>query len=152
MRSVVEVCKWLSTWKQDILGGVDSQVILEYYFTPRSAIVDDFGQAFLTTQCLRMGMDCSKFVFYHADLGPGNIIIEGEPLAGTIGIIEWESAGYYPRGWIRTKFRLSSGMDFDGDTADDPATGWRSRVQMSLGVNGFDDYVKGWRSWRESDA
>jgi hypothetical protein len=27
-------------------------------------------------------------------------------------MIDWETAGYVPREWVRTKFHLSSGMDF----------------------------------------
>lgn len=45
-----------------------------------------------------MGMACSKFVFYHADLGPGNIIVEDIPETGTIDVIDWELASYFPKG------------------------------------------------------
>lgn len=43
-------------------------------------------------------MACSKFVFYHADLGPGNIIVEDIPETGTIDVIDWELASYFPKG------------------------------------------------------
>lgn len=56
-----------------------------------------------------LGMECSPLVFYHCDLGPGNIIIDPED--DSIGIIDWETAGYVPKDWIRTKFCLSSGIN-----------------------------------------
>ncbi|KAK2749915.1 hypothetical protein FQN57_005332 [Myotisia sp. PD_48] len=58
-----------------------------------------------------MGMVDSDLVFFHADLGPGNVIVS--PNSGTVGIIGWGIAGRAPRGWVRAKFRLSSGLDFD---------------------------------------
>jgi hypothetical protein len=91
-----------------------------------------------------VGIDCSKFVFYYADLGPGNIIVEDTPKTGTVGVIDWELAGYFPRGWIRTKFRISSGLDLP---ATDKPTAWRSGVQELLADNGFEHYAPEWLSW-----
>lgn len=51
-------------------------------------------------------MDCSSFVFYHADLNSTNIIVNDQ----SVGIVDWEIAGYVPRGWIRTKFLISAAM------------------------------------------
>lgn len=44
----------------------------------------------LLDNCTGMGMDTSCLVFYHCDLGPGNIIVE--PATRGIGIIDWEIA------------------------------------------------------------
>lgn len=41
---------------------------------------------------------------------PGNVIVVDAPEIGDIGIIDWEITGFFPRGWIRTKFRMSGGM------------------------------------------
>lgn len=91
-------------------------------------------------------MDCSSFVFYHCDLGPGNILIGPQ---GSIGIIDWETAGFVPREWIRTKFRISGGMDLP--LADETArTDWRRRVSEKLESLGFQDVAGGWQSWRRS--
>ncbi|EEH07313.1 conserved hypothetical protein [Histoplasma capsulatum G186AR] len=38
--------------------------------------------------------------FYHADLGPTNIITVGD--GSVIGVLDWESAGYSPKFWIAT--------------------------------------------------
>jgi hypothetical protein len=93
-------------------------------------------------------MDCSSFVFYHADLGPTNIIVENVPISGEIGIIDFEIAGFFPRSWIRTKFRLSSGMDLSPSASGDPYW-WRREVQKALGASGFDDVRVAWEEWQE---
>ena len=88
-------------------------------------------------------MDCSSYVFYHADLGPGNIIVENKPETGAIGIIDWEIADYFPRGWVRTKFRISRGTNLEDDVSEQP-TWWRSEIQKMLGEHGFEDYTQAW--------
>ena len=40
-------------------------------------------------------MDCSIFSLCHCDLGPGNILVAGQ----SIGIIDWEMAGWWPAYW-----------------------------------------------------
>ncbi|KAK5682722.1 hypothetical protein LTS10_005852 [Elasticomyces elasticus] len=53
------------------------------------------------------------YVFCYCDMGPGNIIVT---LAdGVVGIIDWETAGFVPKEWIRTKFCVSSGLNLAGD-------------------------------------
>ena len=44
--------------------------------------------------------------FYHADLGPRNIMVWGD--GDVLGILDWESAGFYPRGWVVLKPLLSA--------------------------------------------
>ncbi|KAB8364864.1 hypothetical protein FH972_024725 [Carpinus fangiana] len=56
------------------------------------------------------------FVFYHADLGPGNIMVHNGLLRG---IIDWESAGFYPRWWISLKPKLSAGFLLSPGVATD---------------------------------
>lgn len=58
-----------------------------------------------------MSMDVSRLVFYHCDLGPTNILVDIS--TGSLDIIDWELAGYVPIEWVRTKFRISAGMDFN---------------------------------------
>ena len=41
------------------------------------------------------------FNFYHADLGPSNIMVSEN--GNVEGILDWESAGFYPRYWIVSK-------------------------------------------------
>jgi predicted unusual protein kinase regulating ubiquinone biosynthesis (AarF/ABC1/UbiB family) len=72
----------------------------------------------LSAGCEAIGIDCSSFVFYHADLRPTNMIVEDQPNSGKIGIIDFEISGYFPRDWIRTKFRLSSGMNLSASASN----------------------------------
>jgi hypothetical protein len=94
-------------------------------------------------------MDCSIFVLYHCDLGPGNIIVN---LADrSIGIIDWETAGFVPREWIRTKFRVSGGMDLPGSDQE-LRVDWRKRVQRRLEEEGFPDIADRWMVWWRNEG
>jgi hypothetical protein len=146
VRAIVDICKEMAQRTSRVFGGVDVQYIPEDFLLPRSR--RDYGT--LEASCREMGMDCFDIVFYHADLGPGNIIIEdspseGRPGGGSICIIDFEIAGYLPRGWVRTKFRLSSGMNLSA--GDEPGR-WRSEVQKMLGQEGFEDYSAQHTAWR----
>jgi hypothetical protein len=127
------------------LGGVDEENLPEQYLI-RSGAAHDYSSANLQEGCKAMGMDCSCFVFYHTDLGFTSLIVENEPILGTVGIIDWECAGYFPRGCVKTKFRLCSGMNLPPSATDYP-TWWRLEVQKLLGVNGFEDHAKAWQLW-----
>ncbi|KAF2760068.1 hypothetical protein EJ05DRAFT_271274 [Pseudovirgaria hyperparasitica] len=142
MSAVVDACLEMTQWRSSALGGVDNQYIPEYFLAGPK---DDFSV--LHSGFESIGMDCSSFVFYHADLGPTNIIVEHEPNTGRIGIIDFEISGYFPLGWIRTKFRLSSGMNFSA-MASDNAIAWRAGIQKMLEAKGFEDYSQAWIKWR----
>ena len=141
--TVVEICKEMAQWKGTAFGGVDGHNLPEYYLIKHSA-PQDFDSTKLNAACEAIGMDCHDIVFYHADLGPQNIIIEAEPSTGRVGVIDFENAGYFPRGWIRTKFRICSGMDLS--SRDDPYQ-WRLEVERALGAQGFEDAVQAWQKW-----
>jgi aminoglycoside phosphotransferase len=138
--AIVDVCKEMARWDVREFGGVDNQNIPEYYLQRRGS--DGFSS--LKSSCEEIGMDCSDLAFYHADLGPTNIIVEDKPKSGAIGVIDFEIAGYLPRDWIRTKFRLSSGMNLS--ESDDP-TWLRAEVQKLLGREGFRDFSSAYMSW-----
>ena len=153
VEEVVKVCETLAGWERPTFGGVDGKYMPETYLTkvPEDYLtnphVPDFHSEKLTEVCQILGMDCSTFVFYHADLGPVNIIVEDIPKADTIGIIDWEAAGFVPREWIRTKFRVSSGLDLPNPGAGEESHWWRWEVQKLLGERGFVDRVKEWAAW-----
>lgn len=134
--SIVNACMEMETWKGPKIGGVDGKLIYEEYLAGR-----DVDLNAIPYSCKVIGMDCSKLVFQHADLGPTNIIVEAEPVTGKIGIIDFELAGFFPRGWIRTKFRVSSGLDLT-TTSDERATEWRKMVQIALEARGYEDYAQ----------
>jgi thiamine kinase-like enzyme len=53
----------------------------------------------LKQHCKELGMDCSVFVLSHNDLGPTNIIVNGNRIV----VLDWEMAGYA----VKISFLLS---------------------------------------------
>lgn len=139
---VVNVCNHLTAWKGNIIGGVDRHHLFKRYLVKgNSRIADALSLQQLLKNCTKMSMDVSTFVFYHCDLGPTNLLVNTS--VGSLGIIDWELAGYIPIKWVRTKFRLSAGMDFnyrDEDSKKD----WRYRVAQHLEKMGYHDIVDVW--------
>ncbi|KAH8697398.1 hypothetical protein BGW36DRAFT_427364 [Talaromyces proteolyticus] len=142
---IANICKSLTTWTGESISGVDgNQLTEEYLIKPRAEM--DFDPSHLLKSCDEIGMDCSSFVFYHCDLGPGNILFDRTDCS--IGIIDWETAGYVPKEWIRTKFRCSSGMDLPEKLEEViPQHDWRRRVSQELEKLGFSDVVENWLTW-----
>lgn len=116
---------------------------------------DDTGPENLLLGCKKLESDCSTFLFYHCDLRPTNILVV--PPKGTLGIIDWETAGFVPKEWIRTRFRVCSSMDLTYISHDDPYSraDWRHRVARQLGEEGYPDateqYVMRRRREKEMD-
>lgn len=104
----------------------------------------DFSPFNLRKNCLGMGMDCSAFYFYHCDLGPANVLVDTRD--NTVSIIDWEIAGFVPIEWVRTKFRVSGGMDLS--SVDDDVD-WRRRMIHLLGEMGYTDVVDNFVEWRK---
>ena len=85
------------------------------------------------------------FYFYHADLGPTNIIIENGSIAG---IIDWESAAYYPRFWLGTKPCVSAGFYLQIARAEKRA--WATLLEQSLEREGFPPDMETYQMWRKA--
>ncbi|CZT13887.1 uncharacterized protein RCO7_05100 [Rhynchosporium graminicola] len=83
-----------------------------------------------STRCLDIG---TRFHFYHADLGPGNIMVRDNKV---VGILDWESAGFYPRCWIALKPTLSAGF-FLRPTVQTEKVAWRNLLGKMLEKEGF---------------
>jgi hypothetical protein len=68
-----------------------------------------------------------------------------DPDKRSIGIIDWELAGYVPEEWIKTKFNLSSGMNFPDGKAAEPWE-WRRlgahRLEEIRSTNAIDNWVR----------
>lgn len=137
---VAGICKKLAEWKGNTISGVDGNHLPEEYLTSAEDS-ENFCPEVLMENCKALGMGSPDLVFYHCDLGPGNIIVTGvnEPL----GVIDWETAGFVPKGWVQTKFRLSSGMDLCGDDPRD----WRNRVSMKLEKEGYPEIGQRYMEW-----
>ncbi|TVY12798.1 hypothetical protein LARI1_G009076 [Lachnellula arida] len=85
-----------------------------------------------TTDCPDIG---SCFHYYHADLGPGNIIISER--GNVEGILDWESAGFYPRFWIATKPAISAGF-YLNPVEGTKREAWRDLLGSMLQEEGFE--------------
>ena len=136
---VANICKELAAWQGETISGVDGQNLSDHFLT-KSGLGRDCSPEILLQNCREMGLECTRFYFYHCDLGPGNIIVD----VGTqfIGIIDWETAGFVPKEWIRTKFCLSSGMNLPDNDPD-----WRRRLRRALEEDGFDEISDQWMNW-----
>lgn len=75
-----------------------------------------------------------RFHFYHADLGPTNILISDDGTA-VEAILDWESAGFYPRFWIALKPYRSGG--FNLDAPDDSRYDRTDLLEPKLSEVGF---------------
>ncbi|KND86903.1 hypothetical protein TOPH_08474 [Tolypocladium ophioglossoides CBS 100239] len=141
---VANICRELSAWQSSKISGADGGYLSDQFLTPRSQERLDFRPESLVANCKAAGMDCTTYFFYHCDLGPGNILLDVSKR--TVGIIDWETAGFVPREWIRTKFHISSGMDLDMP-GDDGRIEWRVAVRRQLAKEGFPEVADEWYSW-----
>ncbi|KAJ5543198.1 hypothetical protein N7535_005627 [Penicillium sp. DV-2018c] len=129
MNAVVRICEFLASREGDTLCGVDGKNVLEPWLI-KYGLEKDYSPYNLQQGCEALG----------------NIIVEDIPTVGSVGIIDWEVAGFFPRGWVRTKFRISGGLNLP-DSATDIPQEWRSGVQKLLGAQGFEDYTSQFVSW-----
>lgn len=142
---VVNICKELAAWKGASICGVDGQHISDEFLG--RGVLPHLNPSAVLENCKDLGMDCSAFVFYHCDMGPENVIVNRPN--GLLGVIDWEAAGYVPKEWIRTKFRVGN-LDLPDY---EPKYDWRKRIQLKLGEEGFCDVAGRWISWiRGSDG
>uniref|UniRef100_A0A8H7NLT3 Aminoglycoside phosphotransferase domain-containing protein n=1 Tax=Bionectria ochroleuca TaxID=29856 RepID=A0A8H7NLT3_BIOOC len=82
------------------------------------------------------------FHFYHADLGPTNVMVMQD---GTVsGIIDWESAAYYPQFWVATKTSLPA---FHLECETDDPTLWGQLLGQALEVCGYKRLDAEFRRW-----
>jgi aminoglycoside phosphotransferase len=142
VRRIAQICSELSVWTGESMCGVDGRHLSDAYLTKENP--PDCSPQHLLGTCKNVGMDCSKLLFYHCDLGPGNIIVNDAK--EICGIIDWETAGFVPIEWIRTKFRVSGGMDLPGE-AHDSRVDWRRRVQKHMEKEGMPDVAEAWMAW-----
>ncbi|KAK5735108.1 hypothetical protein LTR17_008444 [Elasticomyces elasticus] len=132
---------WDEIGSGERISGVDGNYLSERYLSGKDEALDPDS---LMEVCRSVAIDCTDLVFYHCDLGPSNIIVT--LTEGVVGIIDWETAGFVPKEWIRTKFCVSSGLNLAGDDQD-CAVDWRARVQRQLGEEGYKEVADEWMEW-----
>ncbi|KND88703.1 hypothetical protein TOPH_06604 [Tolypocladium ophioglossoides CBS 100239] len=94
------------------------------------------------------GID-SPFHFFHADLGPTNIMISDDGNLVT-GIIDWEIAAYFPRFWVATKPAYAGAFWLECET-DDPKL-WGQLPGQALDASGYRRQDVIFRRWHKSVA
>lgn len=88
--------------------------------------------------------DMKDFYFYHADLDPTNIMVDDD--GNLTGIIDWESAAFYPRFWITTK-PLVCGFTLELAEGEERQA-WTRLLSQALERVGFASNVELYRRWR----
>lgn len=88
------------------------------------------------------------FHFYHADLGPTNIMVSED--GSVSGIIDWESAAFYPRFFLATKPTTSGGFRLDGCNADDPWLWAKLLSEAIKAQGGYESAVDQFWAWRDN--
>lgn len=95
------------------------------------------------------GAEQNEFVFYHADLGPTNIkIIVNEKGTHLTGLLDWEIAGFFPKGWICTNLYVSGGVSFDWEGEKDENE-WPIRLRMLLKKKGYQAFPVEQMTWHK---
>jgi hypothetical protein len=80
---VSEICAEIKVFRSSDLTGVD------YNWLDPLQEPGDQKVEVLQQHCKELGMDCSVFILSHNDLGPTNIIINGNRIV----VLDWEMAG-----------------------------------------------------------
>jgi len=142
VKAVANICNNLAECHGRRIGGIDGNQLHDPFLVKRKA-EKDFSHENLLRSCKELNMHGTTFHFFHCDLGPGNLLIDDN---GSLGVIDWEMAGYVPKEWIRTRFRISSGMDLPVESPGEKVD-WRRRMQIQLGNEGYHDVANIWESW-----
>ncbi|KAL9099008.1 MAG: hypothetical protein Q9163_005428 [Psora crenata] len=147
--TIASYCDVLAQNTSPTLRGLSGKPLHEPYLAPYRT---DFCGPYTREECARHfsspSGECPPlgevFHFYHADLGPGNIIVSDGKVAG---IIDWESAGYYPRFWISTKPSVSPGFDFCPSVEGFIDGEWRRGLRIELERWGYPAAGEWYMKW-----
>jgi hypothetical protein len=123
---------YLSPDSTRLFGPLTAQQCASYFSATSTKAAPDVGAA---------------FHFYHADLGPSNIMVS----AGAVtGILDWEGAGFFPRFWISTKPSVSPGLNFSPSVAGFEDHEWRRLLRVALEMKGFERAADWYMEWRRT--
>ncbi|OJD21718.1 hypothetical protein ACJ73_06942 [Blastomyces percursus] len=109
--------RFLAVTKDGFVGPLTSTESLKYFTVPDSDLCPEIGKV---------------FYLYHADLGPGNIMVSKD---GSItGILDWEAAG----------------LDFSPPIIEIEEFEWRKRLRMELENRGYPQASGWYMEWRRA--
>ena len=117
------------SWRPQLLGPFDSSDLQNYLCCSSLEILVPEGRLYL----------------FHADLGPGNIMLKDGRITG---ILDWESAAYYPRYWLATKPLVSPGFYLEGFKAQKRE--WADLLVQSLKLLGFPSDIRAYELWKSA--
>lgn len=148
---VAQYCAILAEETSDSLGSATGYGIRDQYLSPERPPdapswkpVPPRRLSKLEATIYLEPMDAGgKFHFYHADLSPTNIMVSDN--GSVTGILDWESAAFYPRVWIGTKPKVSYGFileDVDGDQWE-----WSKLLVKALEEQQFPTDVEGFSAF-----
>ena len=150
IRQVTEVCSQLAKNTGKRICGIDGGHLQEFFLLKGGY---DFSPSMLESNSRDIGMDCTRLCLYHCDLTPGNVLVD--LTTGTVGLIDWECAGFVPREWIRTKFCVCGAMDLETTTVDEEEKtdrkAWWSQMDASLEEAGFSTVATAWMEWHTAN-
>lgn len=151
---VADYCEEMASLTSEMLCGVGGACVLEPYLSmtqgaPLQQLTVSEAQSIFTdySPSGTEAPQIKEFHFYHADLGPSNIIVAGGAIQA---IIDWESAGFYPRFWIATKPSVSPGLDFDPMIEGVEEHHWRKLLKERLAGRGYEPRGDWWMGWRRN--
>jgi hypothetical protein len=148
---VAKICAEIKDYQSNAMTGSDCN-----WMSPMQETRDDRVEV-LQQQCQELGMDCSVFVLAHNDLGPTNIILNGDRIV----VIDWEMAGYVPLEWVRTKFAVCGALNVERITRPSVVRDgeppvrverndeYRVRVEQRLGEMGFPEVTAAYKKMRQ---
>ena len=153
VETVATYCDQLAQNTSKTLGTATGRPLLEPYLSPRDS---QFVGLLTQKECERYFSEPSEecptieedFHFYHPDLGPSNIIISND--GKVAGILDWESAGYYPSFWIATKPTVSPAFNFYPQIPEHEDHEWRKRLRDELKQVGYSQIGEWYIKWLRS--
>lgn len=140
---VAEICMELKNFQSPAMTGID----IHWMDPLRESGQQDYRTESLQKHCESLGMDCSTFVFSHNDLGPTNILVDGDKVT----VIDWELAGYCPLEWVRTKFAVCGALNVSRirDNVYEVDDEYRVRVEKKLADMGFPEVTEAYNKMNE---
>ena len=153
VETVATYCDLLAQNTSKTLGTATGRPVLELYLSPT---VSEFLGLLTQKECERYFSASSEecptieegFHFYHPGLGPSNIMISND--GKVAGVLDWESAGYYPAFWIATKPAVSPAFNFDPQIPEHEEHEWRKRLRDELERLGYPQMGEWYMKWFRS--
>lgn len=153
VETVAQYCQRMATKTSHLLSSVTGKCVGEPYLDAsgselvRPLTADQCREAFTTSSAICPVLE--RFHFYHADLGPTNIMVSEDGIVE--GVIDWESAGYYPQFWIATKPSVSPGLDFCPAPSGCEQWDWRKALKTELERLGFPQANMWFMEWLQAN-